>query len=518
MKRILIMNGPNLNLLGKRETEIYGVHDFKGYLEQLRERYPNERIDYFQSNMEGALLDTPRGGGGFQWNRENIPSSSDAPMIQLVNGLIQQAVREGASDIHLEVQEGRGQVRFRVDGLLCPVSAYPAWLQPSVVSRLKFMANMDIADYSKATEAFSMLYDTSADLQTRARALIGLGMVSRNTSDYDRALSYYKEVVSIVPGSQLADDALLAIESIYQTIQQPQKYLEYVESTGLAAGKSESDKDDLYFSTAEQVYLSGNYVQAASSLQKYLDTYPYGAHVTAARFYLAESYSALGGKEKACDLYETVASAADAGSFAESSLLHLAELSYTLERYMKAYSAYKDLRDKAVIDANRREAVFGMMRSAFRARSWEDARAASDVVAGLSGLSAAEKRECNYVKAKSLLATSRRDEALAVFKTLSSEPATDEGAEARYILIQDSYDRADYSAVQQGVFDFSDKSGGQNYWLARAYITLADAFVQLGKSEQAQATLESIRDGYTPERADDDIMDLVQSRLYKLNQ
>jgi len=57
MKRILIMNGPNLNLLGKRETEIYGVHDFKSYLEQLRERYPNERIDYFQSNMEGALID-----------------------------------------------------------------------------------------------------------------------------------------------------------------------------------------------------------------------------------------------------------------------------------------------------------------------------------------------------------------------------------------------------------------------------------------------------------------------------
>ncbi len=57
MKRILIMNGPNLNLLGKRETEIYGGLEFKTYLEQLRERYPNERIDYFQSNMEGALID-----------------------------------------------------------------------------------------------------------------------------------------------------------------------------------------------------------------------------------------------------------------------------------------------------------------------------------------------------------------------------------------------------------------------------------------------------------------------------
>ena len=57
MERILIMNGPNLNLLGKRETEIYGVHDFKSYLEQLRERYPKVRLDYFQSNMEGALID-----------------------------------------------------------------------------------------------------------------------------------------------------------------------------------------------------------------------------------------------------------------------------------------------------------------------------------------------------------------------------------------------------------------------------------------------------------------------------
>ena len=57
MRRILIINGPNLNLLGKRETDIYGVHDFKGYLEQLRERYPDVRLDFFQSNMEGALID-----------------------------------------------------------------------------------------------------------------------------------------------------------------------------------------------------------------------------------------------------------------------------------------------------------------------------------------------------------------------------------------------------------------------------------------------------------------------------
>jgi TolA-binding protein len=375
---------------------------------------------------------------------------------------------------------------------------------------------MDIADYTKALEAFTLLRDNAADRETRAKALIGIGMVSRNTKNYDGALAAYKEVVELLPGTEMAEDALFAIESIYQTLGQPEKYLEYVESNNLAADKSDSDKEQMYFNTAEQVYLSGNYVQAASSLQKYLDTYPYGAHRTNALFYLAETYNALGGKEKACDYYEKVIAASDAGSFAESSMLHLAELSYSLERYTKAYSAYKDLRDRAVMEPNRRAALFGMMRSAFRARSWEDAAAASDAVVSLSGITVDEKREADYVKAKSYMATSRRDEALAIFTTLSSQPATDEGAEARYILIQDAFDRADYSGVQKAVFDFSDKSGGQNYWLARAYITLADTFVQLGKSEQAKATLESIRDGYTPERPDDDIQDLVQSRLYKL--
>ncbi len=377
-------------------------------------------------------------------------------------------------------------------------------------------ANMDISDNSKALEAFTLLRDNAADRETRAKALIGIGMVCRNMSDYNGALAAYKEVVSLLPGSDYSEDALYAIESIFQTLGQPEKYLEYIESNNLAAGKSDSDKEQLYFDTAEQVFLSGNYVQAASSLQKYLDTYPYGTRRTSALFYLAESYSALGNKEKACEFYEQVASAADAGSFAESSLLHLADLSFGLERYPKAYDTYKALRDRAIMDENKRAALLGMMRSAFRARNWDDASAASDAVSGLAGLSVDQKRECDYVKAKSLMASSRREEALGVFRTLSSQPATSEGAEARYILIQDAYDRADYTAVQQGVFDFSDKSGGQNYWLARAYITLADTFLQLDKAEQAKATLESIRDGYTPERPDDDIQDLVQSRLYKL--
>ncbi len=55
--KIQIINGPNLNLLGKREPGIYGSDDFEGYLGRLRGLYPNDTIDYFQSNTEGALID-----------------------------------------------------------------------------------------------------------------------------------------------------------------------------------------------------------------------------------------------------------------------------------------------------------------------------------------------------------------------------------------------------------------------------------------------------------------------------
>ncbi|MBQ9671322.1 MAG: type II 3-dehydroquinate dehydratase [Prevotella sp.] len=55
--KILIVNGPNLNLLGQREPGIYGQSSFSDYLQQLRARYPQVEIDYYQSNIEGELID-----------------------------------------------------------------------------------------------------------------------------------------------------------------------------------------------------------------------------------------------------------------------------------------------------------------------------------------------------------------------------------------------------------------------------------------------------------------------------
>lgn len=57
MKRIQIINGPNLNLLGRREPDVYGTRSFEDYFEDLKSRFPGVELDYFQSNHEGELID-----------------------------------------------------------------------------------------------------------------------------------------------------------------------------------------------------------------------------------------------------------------------------------------------------------------------------------------------------------------------------------------------------------------------------------------------------------------------------
>ena len=64
--KIQIINGPNLNLLGQREPGIYGSESFESCLANLRQRYPDVQIDYYQSNVEGELINQMQRAGFFE--------------------------------------------------------------------------------------------------------------------------------------------------------------------------------------------------------------------------------------------------------------------------------------------------------------------------------------------------------------------------------------------------------------------------------------------------------------------
>jgi 3-dehydroquinate dehydratase-2 len=61
--KIIIINGPNLNLLGKREPEIYGDQNFEDYINFLKEKFPTLELEYYQSNVEGELINKLQDSG-----------------------------------------------------------------------------------------------------------------------------------------------------------------------------------------------------------------------------------------------------------------------------------------------------------------------------------------------------------------------------------------------------------------------------------------------------------------------
>ena len=83
---------------------------------------------------------------------QETSTQDDAPVVQVVNLMITQALRDRASDIHVEPQEGRVRVRYRIDGALHDVLAIPGEMGPALVSRIKIMANLNIVERRRSQD------------------------------------------------------------------------------------------------------------------------------------------------------------------------------------------------------------------------------------------------------------------------------------------------------------------------------------------------------------------------------
>lgn len=369
----------------------------------------------------------------------------------------------------------------------------------------------------KAYECFNKLVQNVKDSTFVAKAYIEMGSLARNQSMFNEALGYYKVVVEQMPYSEYADDALLAVESIYQTKNDPKEYLAYIERIGKGGMKTETEKEDMIFNSAEQIYLSENYQKALLSLQSYLDTYKQGKYAYKADFYMAESYRALDKFEQACDSYKKVIEHGE-GSFVELSMLNFANLSFRLEKWSDAFHGYSSLYQSAVLPNNKYVAVLGQMRSAFKGHDWANSVIWAKETLGDAQSDASVQREAQYVMAKSYLSSSKRDEAFAILEKLSADVNDGYGAEAAYLMIMDCYDRGAFEDVETKVYAFSDAGSTQTYWLAKSFIVLGDSFAERDDMEQAKATFESVRDGYVPAGDDDDVQDNVAFRLKKIQE
>ena len=159
---VLLQAGESLRVLHREPLPLSVLTELRRYLQQpfALEQVPETEFQrrltlaYQRDNNEAvqvaedlsADIDLSRLADEIPEMGDLMDAEDDAPIIRLINAILSQAVREKASDIHIETFEERLLVRYRVDGILAEVLTPKRMLAPLLVSRLKVMAKLDIAE------------------------------------------------------------------------------------------------------------------------------------------------------------------------------------------------------------------------------------------------------------------------------------------------------------------------------------------------------------------------------------
>ncbi len=152
--KTLVYCGPNVSALVISEVrrmlatpitlQVCKIDEFNRRLQENYEQGSNEAMQ--MADELGEELDLFSVAQELAEPEDLLESSDDAPIIRLINALLTEAIKEGASDIHIEPYENRLVVRLRVDGVLCQILEQHKAITGLIVSRIKVMAKLDIAE------------------------------------------------------------------------------------------------------------------------------------------------------------------------------------------------------------------------------------------------------------------------------------------------------------------------------------------------------------------------------------
>jgi len=162
-----------LDLLAQDEVRMLTGRDIKVGITTSTEIKNNlDRLYNLQGNLEEAIVEVYKDGKAPTEDEASADvGADDAPVIQLVSNVLEQAVREGASDIHVEPYEKTARIRYRVDGALYTAFDYPVALHPAVSARMKIMGNMDIAERRKPQDGRILMKVSGRRIDLRVSSL-----------------------------------------------------------------------------------------------------------------------------------------------------------------------------------------------------------------------------------------------------------------------------------------------------------------------------------------------------------
>ena len=483
---------------GARESELYPVTLYNlGYTYFKREDYGNA-ITYW-----GQLLNNRRNANPKIVN-DALIRSGDAYLIRKDYS---QAIRyyEGAirmneldTDYALSqkatAEGAQGQFQQKIKTLNTLINQYPS-------SRLTDDAKYEVAmtflilnNNTQALTYFSKVIQEHPRSSYAVKSMLKSGLVYYDLNQYEQSIKTFKKVISKYPGTAESREALASLRNVYVDMNRVEEYYSYANNLGFA-NVSQTEQDSLTYIAAENIYMENRCPDAVVAFGSYINKFPRGYFAPNANYYMAECLLRSGDTLQAMEAYNRVLDLPDS-RFTEEALLKASAMSYRIGKFENAFNQYLKLEELAS-DKNRLlTALIGQMQSSYLSGKYEQAVLAAQKVLQTETVSSESIIDAHFIMAKSYFALDKLNEAQREFSITEKLSNNITGAESKYQLAYLAFLMDKNIEAENLVFELVDKYAAYDYWIAKAFILLAEIYYNTGNVFQAKQTLQSVIDNY----------------------
>ena len=391
------------------------------------------------------------------------------------------------------------------------IAAYPkSDLAPQAMLE-KGNAQVLLGKNNDALNTYSTLLKNYPKSVEARKGLLQTALVNKSMDKEEAAIDAYKQVIRQYPTSDEAQAAAEDMKLIYADRGQLSEFSKFLNSVPNAPKIDVNEVERLTFEAAEKAAIDVR--PSIDKMQQYLKNYPAGAYVAKAKYYIARYHYGKGNYNEALTAIDESLQGGDDASYAQDALAMRSDIFTRQGKLNEALQSYKELAERATSDDNRTVAQLGAMRVAKQMGNWNEVRNISQTLLDRGGLTVTEEHEVTLDHALSLAQVGNTRDAEAALRALAKDPSNEYGAQAAYELAQMQYEMGDLSGAEQTVNAFIDKGTSHTYWLAKAFITLADVYHKQGNVSQAREYLQSLKTSYPGKEKE--IFNAIETRLNK---
>ncbi|HLS36791.1 MAG TPA: tetratricopeptide repeat protein [Sphingobacterium bovisgrunnientis] len=371
-----------------------------------------------------------------------------------------------------------------------------------------FMTNQ----YDKAIEGLQSMVEKYPRSSYVPRALLTIGLVQYNQDNTDAARATFERVVSQYATTDEAKQAIRSIENIYLDKGDATGYIRYATSTNIG-NLSQAEQDAHTFGIARNLFERGNYQGAVEAVNAYFDKFPKPINEKFARFIRGESYAQLKQDQQALHDFNIIMNDWTS-AYTEKTLISVSKLHLRNKSYNEAVQVLKKLELTSEYKENYGFAIKNLLISYYNIGDPVETLTYSNILKNYEKSSEEDIALAHLYAAKAYAKQNKTADATKELNLAALKSKTETGAEARYLVAEQQLKAKQYDKAIESAFDIANTFSSYDYWVAKGFILMSDAYVGKGDKFQAKATLESVIENY--ENDSDDVLKTAKERLQKL--